>query len=193
MKRLLCAELASAVQARRNCAERLQRTIESNDLWFDKWTERIEMLCDLLPSGSGFDSRTKIDLDASHAEKLVFETSFHHINDAGFYDGWTEHTVTVTPSFRGINLRISGRNRNEIKDYISETFDYALTRDVSYEVLLERFPEQGITSKWEDKDSKPSQCYQAWYTSDGARFWNDWDSARKHAVEQMEAILGVRP
>ena len=46
------------------------------------------------------------------------------------YDGWTEHTVTVTPSFSGFNMRISGRNRNDIKDHMHETFYSALHTEV---------------------------------------------------------------
>jgi hypothetical protein len=100
--------------------------------WFDKHEDKILALVkEHMPSGSGFDSGTTIDFDASHAEKLVFSMSFHHMNNNGYYDGWTEHTVTVTPSFQGINLRISGRNRNDIKEYIHETFMYALMVDVT--------------------------------------------------------------
>jgi hypothetical protein len=51
------------------------------------------------------------------------------MND-GFYSGWTDHTVIVRPSFRGINVRISGRDRNGIKEYLAETYDYALTQEV---------------------------------------------------------------
>jgi hypothetical protein len=90
------------------------------------------MLVDLLPSGSGIDSGTKLDLNASHAEKLVFDIAYHHMNDGGFYDGWTQHRIVVTPSFTGINLRISGRDRNDIKDYLYQTYDYALKQDVTY-------------------------------------------------------------
>lgn len=122
MARYLYSELASAVAARKNCEN------HNNTEWFDKWTERLEDLQrEYLPSGSGFDSGTKIDLDASHADKLVLHTSFHHMNEAGYYDGWTEHVITVTPAFDGINIRISGRNRNDIKDYISQTFHDSLT------------------------------------------------------------------
>lgn len=120
MARYLYSELASAVQARRNCAE------HNNTEWFEKWTDYIESMQSHLPHGSGFDCGTKIDLDASHAEKLVFTTSFHHMNDAGMYDGWTDHIVTVTPSFSGFNLRVSGRNRNDIKEYIAEEFHNCL-------------------------------------------------------------------
>jgi hypothetical protein len=100
-----------------------------NPEWFDRWTERINDLVDLLPSGSGIDTGTEIDLDRSTGEKIVLYLSFHHMND-GFYSGWTDHTVIVRPSFRGINVRISGRDRNGIKEYLAETYDYALTQEV---------------------------------------------------------------
>src|SRR5690348_16396792 len=107
--RYLYSELAGAVQARRNCEQ------SGNTEWFDKHSLTIKRLvADFMPSGSGWDSGTHIDLDLSHAEKLVFYGEFHHMNDAGYYDGWTNHTITVTPSFSGVNLRISGRNRNDI-------------------------------------------------------------------------------
>lgn len=81
-----------------------------------------------MPSGSGFDSGTKIDIDRSTAEKLVFTTSFHHMNDGGFYDGWTEHTVTVRPSLvLGETLTISGRDRSDVKEFIHQVFQSALS------------------------------------------------------------------
>jgi len=91
----------------------------------------LAVVKDYMPSGSGVDSGTKLDLDASTDEKLVFDTSFHHMNDGGMYDGWTEHTVTVTPSlWNRIKIRISGRDRNDIKDYLHEIFHDALTQEI---------------------------------------------------------------
>lgn len=119
-----------------------------------------------LPSGSGFDNGSKFDLDASHAGKLVFHTEFHHMNDGGFYDGWTSHTVTVTPSFTGINMRISGRNRNDIKEAIYEAFDSALKTDVTYDVYLRHYPQLAITSRWEDESGNPSECTQSWFVGE---------------------------
>lgn len=85
-------------------------------------TQRIRNEVNKLPSGSGLDTGVKLDLDRSSAEKLVFDTEFHHLNENGYYDGWTQHTVTVTPSFDGFNLKISGRDRNGIKDYLYDLF-----------------------------------------------------------------------
>lgn len=81
-----------------------------------------------MPSGSGFDNGTTLIDAASSGAKLVFATAFHHMNEHGMYDGWTTHTVIVTPAFDGFDLRVTGRNRNDIKDYIADAFHAALSR-----------------------------------------------------------------
>lgn len=125
-KRPLYRELASLVEARLNCEK------SGNAEWFDRHTESIEELCrQYLPHGSGFDSGTKLDFDRSNGEKLVFTTAYHHMNEAGMYDGWTAHVVTVRSSlFHGFTLSISGRDRNEIKEYINDMFYTALTEEI---------------------------------------------------------------
>ena len=177
--RYLYSELAQAIQARKSCEQ------SGNTEWFDKWSSRIKTIEDLLPHGSGFDSGTKIDLEASHADRLIFQTSFHHMDDAGFYSGWTEHTVTVTPAFIGdYHIRISGRNVNDIKEFIAEEFEYILRLDITYELFREQFPQFQIRHKWEESDGTTSQCYQAFYVNT-ERFWNDYQKARERAAELM--------
>lgn len=93
--------------------------------------EEIKRLCrEFMPSGSGFDSGTTLDIDASGPTKLVFQTAYHHMNEDGFYDGWTQHKVTVLSEFDGLNIRIGGRDRNNIKEYIGETFYSALHQEI---------------------------------------------------------------
>ena len=105
--------IASAVQARINCKER------SNQEWFDRWTKTIEEETAELPSGSGIDSAPKFDF------------GYHHMNENGMYDGWTDHQLVITPSLQfGFHLRITGKDRNQVKDYLYETFQYALSEDV---------------------------------------------------------------
>lgn len=125
MARYLYSELALAIEARRNCIT------SGNEEWLIKWTDRVRELQDMLPSGSGIDCGTKVNLPKSRAEKLVLTASFHHMNEAGYYDGWTEHTITVTPSFSGLNIRVSGRNRNDIKDYLCDTYYHTLTQIIA--------------------------------------------------------------
>lgn len=109
--------IASAMLARANCER------SGNSEWFDRHTDRIlDLVREHAPSGSGFDSGTSFSFDASRPDRLVFFTSFHHMSEHGYYDGWSEHTVIVTPDFSGVNIRVTGRDRNDIKDYIGEVF-----------------------------------------------------------------------
>jgi len=122
----LYRQLASLVAARLNCMA------SGNDEWRDKHESEIERLAkEHLPSGGGFDLGTQIDLDKSHGNRLVFNTSFHHMNDAGMYDGWTSHQVQVVPDLQfGFDLKLKGRNRNDINEYIGEVFNLVLDEEV---------------------------------------------------------------
>lgn len=89
----------------------------------------LDSLAGLLPSGSGIDSGTVIG-QVSTAQKLVLEFGFHHMVH-GYYDGWTYHKAVVQPCLMfGLDLRVTGPNRNQIKDYLHETYLHALTSTV---------------------------------------------------------------
>ncbi len=93
---------------------------------------KIWELQKLLPSGSGIDSGTKIDASESNDNKIVLLCDFHHMDENGYYSGWTNHKVIITPAFNGINIRITGRDRNSIKDYLHEVYDCALNEMVEF-------------------------------------------------------------
>jgi hypothetical protein len=112
----LYAEISSLVIAIENCRA------SGNAEWKRKHEDWIADLVFRY-----MDRRTKLDLNMSLPDKLVFRGSYHHMNDAGYYDGWTDHDVIVRPSlFHGFTLKITGRDRNEIKDYLYDIFDLAL-------------------------------------------------------------------
>jgi hypothetical protein len=91
---------------------------------------------DFLPRGSGIDCGCKIDLQKSNGAKIVLETSFHHMNEVGYYDGWTEHKIVITPDFEfGFDLSVTGRNRNDVKGYLVDTFHCALMAKIDHQVL----------------------------------------------------------
>jgi len=83
--------------------------------------DRVKEIMQDAPSGSGFDSGTQLD-DKSTPKKLIFNTSYHHMDDDGFYTIWTHHKVIITPDFRGVDVRVTGKNYNDIKDYIGDVF-----------------------------------------------------------------------
>ncbi len=90
--------------------------------------ELKKQLEDILPHGSGIDCGTRIDLGASWRNKIVLNVQFHHMNQDGYYDGWTVHNVIITPAWHEINLRVTGRNKNGIKEYLEELYYDVLTQ-----------------------------------------------------------------
>lgn len=123
--------LASAMYQIHLAIENCQRT--KNTEWLAKHRATMAKLVALLPSGSGIDNGTK--LVEITDEKIVLSCGFHHMNDQGSYDGWTEHTITIRPRFTGLGVKVSGRDRNEIKDYLYDTFYTAMSETVDMGAL----------------------------------------------------------
>jgi len=118
--------LASLIDARQNCHD------SGNKEMCLRHLENIGYLSKkYLPSGAGIDNGCWIDLDLCSHKKIVIVSNFHHMNSDGYYCGWTYHKVIVTPSFDGFDLSITGRNYNDIKDYLSQVFYEALQQEVT--------------------------------------------------------------
>jgi len=97
-----------------------------------KMEDKLSDIMKSAPSGSGFDSGTTFDRDKSSNKKLIFYTEYHHMSDVGFYDGWTDHTITVNPGFYGLNIVVTGKDLNGIKDYIDNVFWDWLNEDYKW-------------------------------------------------------------
>lgn len=183
--RPLYRELAGAIEARKRCLE-----LPVNQFGLDIHNATIKTCVDLLPSGSGWDKGTDIDLDASHANKIALFGAYHHMNENGFYDGWTEHTITVKPSLTSdFDLRISGPNRNDIKDYLYQTFDYALRADIAYAIYLPRFPQFAVQCKWINEcEQEFSVCAEQGIASNVMEFrtFKSLTDAQDFAADLME-------
>ena len=125
MKQELYKHLASKLQAQQAC-------IKSHNVeWIDKHSESItQLVYQYMPSGSGLDSLMQLD-ESSTPNKLVFTFEYHHMNDAGYYVKWTGHKLIVTPSLAlGFEMMITGQDYNEVKEYLYQTFDYCLKKEV---------------------------------------------------------------
>ncbi len=134
MNKALYREIAALIGARSRC----EKSASHNE-WFNRHTERLEWIAkNVLPRGSGIDNGTQIDLGLSTEEKIVLRTAYHHMNEGGMYDGWTEHTITIRPSLQSnFTMTFSGRNRNEIKDYLHQEYEYVLSADFDNSVLAD--------------------------------------------------------
>jgi hypothetical protein len=100
MKTTLAHKIASSCQARHNCIA------SKNHNWESIHTDKIESYNDLLPSGSGIDSGSTIDIESSNQDQVIITADYHAMNDVGMYSGWFGFKITVTPAFHGINIDI---------------------------------------------------------------------------------------
>jgi hypothetical protein len=134
--RTVASELSNRVVAVDNCLK------SNSQNWLDKHREAIKLLVgNYLPHGSGIDNGVHFIETESTETKLVFMLDYHHMNDNGMYDGWTNHIIRVYPTFNGINMTISGRDRNQIKEYLHDVFYTALTTELDYDKYIRQLEE----------------------------------------------------
>jgi hypothetical protein len=134
MKTTVIKEIASRIIAIRNCQK------SGNTEWEAKHKDFLHCIeKHLLPSGSGIDSGTKIDLQRSQPNRIILTTAFHHMDDAGGYDRWTQHDIVVSPSLAfDFDVSIRGQNHNDIKDYLADLLHTDLEREIDTKEIFER-------------------------------------------------------
>jgi len=130
--------IADKFRAYLNCVEG-----DVHTKWEARHMEAIERLCkEFMPQGSGFDNGTELDFDKSTKDKIVFNTSYHHMGEHGGYIKWTEHAVIITPDFGGgFNIKVTGRDYNDTKGFFAEEFANALNKRInqSYDIETEEY------------------------------------------------------
>ena len=53
------------------------------------------------------------------------------MNNEGFYSGWSEHKVIVSPDLQfDFILKVTGRDKNNIKSYIEDVFNGWLSSEI---------------------------------------------------------------
>jgi hypothetical protein len=122
-----------------------------NHVWLAKHRASLFALCKLLPSGSGIDNGTKlVRVRTTPGDELIeLQAGFHHMNDQGSYNGWTEHTIRIRPSFSGLNITISGPDRNEIKEYLHDVYFHVMRMRARFDLVTERWLSEfdGVTEQ----------------------------------------------
>ena len=102
-----------------------------NDAKAERKARADELAEEFLPSGSGFDSGSSFDIEASNGDKLILYTKYHHMVE-GVYTKWTEHKVIVTFSMAyGLIVKVQGSNYRNIRGYIADQFHGALKTDTT--------------------------------------------------------------
>jgi len=127
--RRIYQELARAFNAMENC----RKANFDNENWYDRHEEKIEYIIkNVFPHGSGIDGKTEMIYEKCNDNRLVFNSEYHCMDENGYYDGWINFRVVITPCLSfGYRLKIIGNfgNYRDIKDYLYEIYSYALDSD----------------------------------------------------------------
>lgn len=113
--------------------QRLLNSDEDTSKGLSDCEDKLDDLADLLPSGSGIDDGTRIDLEKSRPDMVILNSSYHVMID-GMYSYWRDYTVTIFPSLcfpfmLDIDLD-EPENTDDIQDYLYQTYEQALTEEV---------------------------------------------------------------
>jgi len=101
--------------------------------------DKLDELLYKLPMGSGIDAGSTIAFEECKRDKIVFKSAFHVTDSNGYYDGWIEFKVIITPSFTGFDLEIKPLQRKTyfsdyLSDYIFDVFYDALNSEIGDDV-----------------------------------------------------------
>lgn len=90
---------------------------------------------ELLPSGSGFDSGTKINREKTTDTRIVLDTAVHPLTDAGYYTAWKHFSIIVSASHLfGFTVKSSKKLPWYIREWVLDTFYEVLDTEVEYYV-----------------------------------------------------------
>ena len=126
MKYPLYKKFAMTLNAFHNCQK-----VENTE-WEEKHENKLYEYIESLPHGCGIDGKTRFDFEKSTSDKLIFYIKYHCMDENGFYEGWYDYKIIVTPSLQNdFNLKIVGKDTpNMAKDYLYEVFQYAFSTEV---------------------------------------------------------------
>lgn len=143
--------------------------------------EIYEIINQYLPSGSGIDDGIKLFVTEEEYEffkssssiaddgKVILTSSFHVLDENGFYDGWINFMIEIIPSLaHSFRLKIKGRfsnrkynvkkNASDIKEYLYDLFSEALTKEI---------PELDDVHVCEQLDPIAGETIQTYTVADG--------------------------
>lgn len=118
----LYRKIAIRLNAYQNCVK------SGNTEWKDSHYDMLMHYINELPHGSGIDGKTLLDIEKSTPNKLIIYIEYHNMDENGFYDGWYNYKIVVTPSLQnGIDVTVIGKNTpNDAKEYLWQVFYDAL-------------------------------------------------------------------
>jgi hypothetical protein len=126
MKTKLIARIYRTLQAMDNC------TKDNKPGWCKNHSYYLDELeKNYLPHGSGIDSGCTIDREFKK-DCVIINVPYHNMDENGYYCGWSEFKVICKPEFDGIYLKITGKDKYYVKDYLYSVFANCLEEEMEF-------------------------------------------------------------
>ena len=94
-------KIAATIQTIENCIN------SGNHIWEEKHTDTLYKIeKEYFPHGSGFDGVVTLKIDDCKKDKILIYFEWHCMDDNGYYDGWLNFDLIISPSFDGFNMHI---------------------------------------------------------------------------------------
>lgn len=121
--------VAQAIHAALTAAENCHKS--GNSEWLKRWAAYVTSISrECLPSGAGIDNGTHVLGLTRDKRGFVLTFYYHHMDDTGYYTGWTEFRAYVHPAFSGLEITLHGRNVNGCKEYLHQTLHESLSAEL---------------------------------------------------------------
>ena len=123
----LYEKIYQTLQALNNCKK------ENKEKWINKHIEKLDTYNNLLPSGSGINNGSYIDIDNIKNETITISSSYDTMKN-DMYDKTIVFKIIVKPSlFDNIDIKITPiteLKKAYVDDYIHELFYNALKQEI---------------------------------------------------------------
>jgi len=126
MKTKLISRIYRILQAKENCKK------ANNQNWIDNHEFTLfELERNFLPHGSGIDSGCIIDREFKE-NKVTLNVPYHNMDENGFYCGWSDFKIIVKPEFDSLDIKIIGKDKFYVKDYLYDLFYTCLNKEIEF-------------------------------------------------------------
>ena len=92
-----------------------------------------DIMKNIFPHGSGIDNGCTFNYEKSVNNRLVINSAYHCMNENGYYDGWVDFIVVLTPDLEldyTLNIRGNFGKYNHVKDYLYQIFHNSFDQEV---------------------------------------------------------------
>lgn len=127
MKTTLISRIYRVLQARENCKKDATKLDWFNNHDFTLY--QIER--NYLPHGSGINSGCTIEREFKK-DCVILHVPYHNMDENGYYCGWSDFKIVCKPEFDGISLKIIGKDKYFVKDYLYDLFNNCLTEMIDF-------------------------------------------------------------